>query len=1611
MTSIYYTPASASYSGIKKVEYTTLTTEEWRRRACLVVSQEITGTSVKNTVLDARFGVIPPLTCLCPVCNYTATTCSGHWGYIQLVEPVRNEQYTQYIINILKSVCFECGHLRDILLESVTSSSVLSIPSSPHLRTTRLLSQVPPTTSMSKGRCSHCKAEYPDIIKKNITPSGQTTKRVRVFFLKTQSGGETMLTNRDILMCLKRCQPEVYQFFRLPPPSENARCNFANFMWEIIPVPPLRCRMWAIMRDGTRQDSDTTRTYNRIVSLNNQLFKAFAQMQTRVSTAGIPSSQTFTGRAMDIMNSLQLAVTELYTNKNFIPGDVRAGQASMLVNGLKQQFAGKHGLAQGHQASSRVNQSARCVIVGAGNIVPAGWLGVPYEIANTLTVPHYVTPSNYGHLSSLLDQKRVLYVHRHGAEIDVAMTTRQFTTPFCVGGVVGLQYGDIVDRVLRDGDVGIFNRQPSLRLESLRAFRLKILPPGYHAFMLCLCHTRGFNADFDGDEMNLHIPQTPGAMIECLMHLSVAHHIVSPQHHASVDGCVQNTLISLFLLTHDDAQIEIPREVWLDCAMAITSITRRDIWSEINRLAEVYPEHASHLRNKSSDSCVANVGFGKMLVSLIFPVEFSTQFESSHIPSRKHVVITKGIVMPHSAPISKRLIGPGLKSIVGWIWKYLSPTKALEFMTAAQALNHSIVTLLGFSVGLSDCIPTNPSQVTDVLNKTFNEAAQATREALTPDEIETRVSTILNGAMNYAPELARTNLPGGTTNPFVVMKHAGAKGSDANNGQISAFLGQQVIHGSRVVATLCGGKRSAPTFAKGDTSPLARGFIRGNFTLGLNPNEMTFHAAAGRVGVAATAVQTAESGYIQKNISHKLMNLRVRDDGMVVNAMNQVVVWFYGGDGFSAKYLAALPRKYPAPVTFFVDVEEMIMARGIESQYLTRTAVEYAISKLSFGSSSIITQYETEKVRMITKELLMKVVANGGGDAVKTIDELSPKEKQVAIEIASSISFHFQQSRAPNGLMAGLIASCSIGEPSTQMSVVRDTTIDVYDLVHNLIRTVKIGAWVDYYIDLVAHVPPSSHVSIECDISAFELSTMAITESGECVISLISHVSRHPCNGGLVEIMTESGNSVKGTLSHSFLTRSDDGGADRVVPICGKDVRVGMVMPCIRDSEVVWEVVVEVIAYDPHPDMLVYDLTVPGAQTFLANSFMFVHNTLNTFHSAGMAGKDVSVGLPRLKELLYASKNPAVSSTTIAWRVPPRRSDYIVSDRFIGEFARAHRCVLETTVKSVLQSTSYVTHPAHVPAWCELFAQHNVRPPPLFAKECGVLVFLDVPRIAISALPLHDIASKIERVAHTRFVDDAIKANVITNLHHHQTAHQKKTRKRDRDETQQHENSNTLGGTSSSSNPPPIVWCEWSPYGLGQILVWCDMSRVQCDRNAFLRDWIVGDLIPSVHLSGIYGVRRVSVRNMPSIPVNDGWVCETNPSCLKEALGLEECEPQYTTSDNMHEQLECFGIEYTKDCLMDEMARVLFFDSAYAEQRHIHVLVSAMTRTGVVLPAARTGILRSEEGPMSKGLYEQGLEHLSQAAAYQEEDTLTSLAGSVVMGTVAVSGSGSTRIV
>jgi DNA-directed RNA polymerase beta' subunit len=524
---------------------------------------------------------------------------------------------------------------------------------------------------------------------------------------------------------------------------------------------------------------------------------------------------------------------------NNIPGAAPVAQRSgRKLKSIKERLNGKGGRVRGNLMGKRVDFSARSVITPDPNL-SIRELGVPLKIAKNITKPVVVNDMNRRFLMRLVRNGPEEYP---GAKILERKGGENISLRYADRENIVLYNGDIVHRHMMDGDGVLFNRQPTLHRMSMMCHIARIMRQG-DTFRMNVGDTKPYNADFDGDEMNMHMPQDEEAEAELKNLAAVPYQIISPAKNQSIIGIFQDSLLGSYRFTRPGVSFT-PRDA-MNLLMAHNGINEGLFASHAERitsfqiLSQIMPSFTMKYKTK---------GFGE-----------NDDFATS--PGVLEIVDGKYL----RGQLDKDVLGGGSNGLITRTCNDFGNMAAAAFIDDLQNIVTEYMKSSAYSVGISDLIANRSTneqitqsiaakkkEVKNLIDQTYLGIFENATGNTNEDEFEFQVTNILNKATNDSGKIGLKSLD--KDNRFVTMVKAGSKGSDLNISQMIACLGQQLIDGKRIPYGF--ENRTLPHFTKYDDSPGARGFVENSFISGLTPEELFFHAMGGRVGLIDTAVKS-----------------------------------------------------------------------------------------------------------------------------------------------------------------------------------------------------------------------------------------------------------------------------------------------------------------------------------------------------------------------------------------------------------------------------------------------------------------------------------------------------------------------------------------------------------------------------------------------------------------------------------------------------------------------------------------------------------------------------------------------------------------------------------
>ena len=849
MTSINAVP-----SKILGIQFSILSPDEIRSSSVAEITSRDTYINNKPVIgglFDPRMGVLEPgLICLTDGLDYLKTP--GYFGHIELAKPVYYIQYMQTIIKILRCVCFKCSKLK---ISKETYSNALNYTGEARWK------YVFGVASNVK-RCGDetdcgCGCLQP----RKIQKEGLAT--IIAEWKQPDNTSITIkLTPEMVLKIFKRISDEDVAFMGFSP--KWSRPDW--MICQVLAVPPPAVRPSVKHDAQQRSEDDLTHIYCNIIKTNKTL-----QEKIENNAAG--------NIIEDWSTVLQYYVATQVDNK--IPGVASVAQRSgRPLKSIKDRLNGKGGRMRGNLMAKRVDFSARSVITADPNI-SIRELGIPMKIAKNITKPVKVNKRNREFLRRLVLNGPEKYP---GAKILEKKNGDSITLRYVDKESLTLEDGDTVHRHMMDGDPILFNRQPTLHRMSMMCHIAKIMSHG-DTFRMNVADTKPYNADFDGDEMNLHMPQDVEAETELRTLAAVPYQIISPANNSSIIGIYQDSALGSYMFTRENMEFDMRKAmnlIMMSSKIDESKFQNKKTMSNFELLSQIMPPMTMKANNKwFSDS----------------KEDYKTSNNIVEIVSGKYI----------RGQLEKSIIGGGTKGLIHRICNDYGNLASSNFVDDLQNIVTEYLCSASFSVGISDLlsnqktsqeitkvIETKKNGVKELIDQTQIGVFENNTGKTNKDEFETQVNNILNQATSESGKIGLDNLTKG--NRFVSMVNAGSKGSELNISFMISCLGQQNVDGKRIPYGF--ENRTLPHYTKYDDSPSARGFVESSYINGLSPQELFFHAMGGRVGLIDTAVKTSTTGYIQRRLIKGMEDLMVGYDMTVRTNKGKVIQFTYGDDNF-----------------------------------------------------------------------------------------------------------------------------------------------------------------------------------------------------------------------------------------------------------------------------------------------------------------------------------------------------------------------------------------------------------------------------------------------------------------------------------------------------------------------------------------------------------------------------------------------------------------------------------------------------------------------------------------------------------------------------------------
>ena len=845
------------------IQFSILSPEEIRKGSVAEITSRDTYINNKPVIgglFDPRMGVLEP-GLICPTDGLDYMNCPGYFGHIELARPVFYHQYLNTIIKIARCCCYKCGKL---LISKQKYKQALDMSASD--RWNFVFNIASKIKRCGEDTDEGCGCKQP----KNIKKEGLATLIAEWDDVNGISSEDSdklsiKLTPEIIIKNFRRISDEDVSFMGFSPIWSRPDWMIC----QVFAVPPPAVRPSVKHDSQQRSEDDLSHIIVNIIKAN----KVLQEKITQNAPAHVIDDWT---------TVLQYFIAAIVDNN--IPGAAPVSQRSgRPLKSIKERINGKGGRVRGNLMGKRVDFSARSVITPDPNL-SIRELGIPMKIAKNITKPIIVNDANRNFLLKLVHNGPD---EHPGAKILERKNGESITLRYVDRMSIELENGDIVHRHMMDGDGILFNRQPTLHRMSMMCHIARIMSVG-DTFRMNVADTKPYNADFDGDEMNLHQPQDQESEAELKNLAAVPYQIISPANNKAIIGLFQDSLLGAYRITRKGTTFS-PRDA-MNLLMSYDKVNADKLYNILSR-----------------DKDISNFE----LLSQIMP-PLTMKYKTKRFKDTEEYKTSNNVLEIINGEyirgqMEKTVLGDGTKGLIQRIYNDFGVYAAADFIDNLQNIITEYMKTSSFSVGISDLIAddvTNEAIANAITNKKkevkslidqthlgiFENKTGRTNE----QEFETQVNNILNKATEEAGKIGRESLS--KENRFVIMVNAGSKGGDLNISQMIATLGQQNVDGKRIPYGF--ENRTLPHFSKFNDTPKARGFVESSFISGLDPAELFFHAMGGRVGLIDTAVKTSQTGYIQRRLIKGMEDLKVEYDMTVRNSKRRIVQFSYGEDSF-----------------------------------------------------------------------------------------------------------------------------------------------------------------------------------------------------------------------------------------------------------------------------------------------------------------------------------------------------------------------------------------------------------------------------------------------------------------------------------------------------------------------------------------------------------------------------------------------------------------------------------------------------------------------------------------------------------------------------------------
>ncbi|CAG8523131.1 6584_t:CDS:10 [Ambispora gerdemannii] len=977
---------------------------------------------------------------VCHTCLLDYFSCPGHFGHIELPCPVYNALFFPHMYTLLKSICLDCHRFlankvkcygfaaklllleKGLLLESQEidyltlkfedldknkneeeKATHIELINNYLKRTFAQPNTGPNSTavnaekrrivkdffkiSVTLARCQNCRSRY-------LTP------------MDIRKHLDMLFQNESTICSLLYGQHGLFSSRFYPRDRSTTNSNRNNtsvsadiFFLDLIAVPPTRFRPTNVVGERLLENVHNGHFKRILKACARFSLNAQNDITKKKDEAEIETTTNKKEKLQDLLNAwndLQLAVNGLIDNTKV--GAMFAKERQMYPVGIKQILEKKEGLFRKHMMGKRVNYAARSVISPDPN-VETFEIGIPVTFAKILTYPEPVTQYNInemreavingahqwpGAVSVQHEDGMVQLLSRLSLESRIALANQLLTPPTNPSKSIFVlppkspTSNKKVLRHLRDGDILLLNRQPTLHKPSVMAHQAKVLP-GEMTIRMHYANCKAYNADFDGDEMNMHFPQNEIARAEAEIIGNTNEQYLEPTSGSPLRGLIQDHVVIGVWMTSKDTfftkeqyhQILYnalrPEENHGTVAVKILTVPPairkpKRLWTGKQMISTI----------------LKNLTHGMIPLNLTSRANIAARYWGDSAPEEATVIFLDGEHL--TGVLDKGQFGATAFGLIHACYELYNSSIAGKLLSILGRLFTTYSQWRGFSCRMDDLrlTPEGEESRRNLMQNASKHGRDATYNYVGLDPVDDEFKSRIE-------EVFRDN---------------------------EKQQGQQELEGRRVPVMVSG--KTLPSFLPYETAPRSGGFIS---------------------GLIDTAVKTSRSGYLQRCLIKHLEGLRVHYDHTVRDSDGSVIQFHYGEDS-----LDVTKQKYLSQFKFNVDNFEAFSEKFHIGEFVNGIDQKQAIKYLKKFAKRP-EKYDPVLSVFTPSRNLGCISEKFHYNLTKYIEENRKdlkthwRKKISKGDFGTLMYLRYLHSLVEPGESVGVLAAQGVGEPSTQMTL------------------------------------------------------------------------------------------------------------------------------------------------------------------------------------------------------------------------------------------------------------------------------------------------------------------------------------------------------------------------------------------------------------------------------------------------------------------------------------------------------------------------------------------------------------------------------------------------